>query len=143
MSEYKLLDEVVAFAKANSDDTTTQVGACIVVNGQKVFGTNRFYSIPEGETLKSLNADKSKKYAHITHAEVDCINNAGDCRGGTLYVNYVCCDKCADAILQAGIIKVVAIDHMDELDLVARWNKYWIIGRATLKANGIPLEEVK
>ena len=143
MSEYRLLDEVVTFAKRYSDDTSTQVGACVVIGDKKIFGTNRFYSIPEGESFETLNADKAKKYAHITHAEVDCINNAGDCRGGTLYVNYVCCDKCADAILQAGIVKVVAIDHMDDLDMVARWNKYWIIGRATLRANNIQLEEVK
>ena len=143
LMSYTLLQNVVRFANKHSDDPSTKVGACLVLDGKHTFGTNRYYSLPDGKTMEEVNADRSLKYAYITHAEADAITIAGATAGGTLYVNYVPCDQCAMKIAAAGISKVVAIDHMDEVDLAARWNKYWVIGRRILQENGVELVEIK
>ena len=139
---YTLLQHVVRFARKHSDDPGTKVGACLVVNGKHTFGTNRFYALPEGKTKEETLANRDLKLAYITHAEVDAIANSSCTVGGTLYVNYIPCDKCAARIAAAGIVKVVAIDHSDEVDLIARWNKYWVIGRQILHDSGVELSEV-
>ena len=137
-----LLKHVVRFAQKHSDDPGTKVGACLVVGKNHTFGTNRFYSLPEGKTKEEVLADRNLKLTHITHAEADAIQLSPVTKGGTLYVNYIPCDKCARRIAEAGIVKVVAIDHSDETELVARWNKYWVIGRQVLSDAGVQLEEV-
>ena len=139
---YTLLQHVVKFASKHSDDPGTKVGACLVVNGKHTFGTNRFYTLPDGKTKEEVLANRDLKLAYITHAEVDAITNSSNTTGGTLYVNYVPCDKCAVRIAAAGIVKVIAIDHSAETDLFNRWNKYWIIGRQVLRENNIELVEL-
>src|ERR1700675_3958821 len=100
---YTLLQNVIRFAKKYSDDPSTKVGACLVVDGKHSFGTNRFYSLPEGKSKEETLATRELKLAYITHAEVDAITAAGNTAGGTLYVNYTPCDKCAQRIAAAGI----------------------------------------
>ena len=137
-----LLQHVVRFAAKHSDDPGTKVGACLVNGKKHTFGTNRFYALPEGKTKEEVLADRNLKLQHITHAEADAINLSGNTAGGTLYVNYIPCDKCAQRIADAGIVKVVAIDHSSETELVARWNKYWVVGRQILRDKGIELVEI-
>lgn len=47
----------------------------------------------------------------VTHAEIDCLRNAGrvgDYRGTTLYSTLMPCYLCAGAVVQFGIAKVIA-----------------------------------
>ena len=137
---YTLLQNVVRFAQKHSDDNGTKVGACLVSGGKYTFGTNKFYHLPEGKTKEETLADRTLKYAYITHAEVDAINRATTTVGGVLYVNYTPCDKCAQAIVDAGIVKVVAVRPTDPA-LIERWTKFWVLGKAVLRDGGVEYVE--
>jgi deoxycytidylate deaminase len=137
---YTLLQNVVRFASKWSDDPGTKVGACVVHEGSFTFGANRFYALPEGKTKEEVVADRNLKLAWITHAEVDALSHAPKTEGGVLYVNYTPCDKCAARIADAGIKKVVA-PRMTDLDLIARWSKYWVVGQKVLADRGVQFVE--
>ena len=135
-----LLHHVAKFARKHSDDPNTKVGACLVADGKHTFGANRFYALPEGKTKEEVLANRELKLAYITHAEVDVITRSGKTEGGTLYVNYTPCDKCAMHIAAAGIVKVVSIKPTDPA-LIERWSKYWVIGQQVLRDNGVEYVE--
>ena len=136
----RILDHVIRYAKKRSEDDRLQVGACVVVNGKFTFGTNRWYSLPEGMTREEVLKDRKLVNQTITHAEVDAITKAGDCRGGVIYSSYTPCDKCAKKIADAGIRLVIA-PKMTEPGVIAKWQKYWDIGQAILRENGVKFEE--
>lgn len=96
-----------------SKDPSTQVGACIVSQDNKILsmGYNGFPNgcsdedFPwerEGELLET-------KYAFVTHSELNAILNyrGGSLEGTKLYVSLFPCNECAKAIIQAGIKKVI------------------------------------
>ena len=96
-----------------SKDPSTQVGACIVSEDNKILsmGYNGFPmgcsddAFPwerEGDTLHT-------KYAFVTHSELNAILNyrGGSLSGAKLYVSLFPCNECAKAIIQAGIRTVV------------------------------------
>lgn len=114
----------VAFLTAmRSKDPSTQVGACIVNDLNRIIGIgyNGFPSgIPEGvlpwaksppkDSLKVLpEAELATKHPYVVHAEVNAImnKNAETCRGGRLYTTLFPCNECAKVIIQAGITQVV------------------------------------
>jgi dCMP deaminase len=99
-----------------SKDPSTQVGACIVSNDNKILsmGYNGFPNgvsddeFPwerEGEELQT-------KYPYVTHSELNAILNyrGGSLEGTKLYVSLFPCNECAKAIIQAGIKTVVYAD---------------------------------
>ena len=137
---YTLLQNVVRFANKHSDDPSTKVGACVVANGNYVFGANRFHALPEGKTKEEVVADRALKLQYITHAEVDAIERSNHTVGATIYVNYTPCDKCAKRIAEAGIRKVVSIRPTDPT-LIERWSKYWVIGQQVLREHGVEFVE--
>ena len=143
MSKYTLLQNVVRFAEKHSDDPRTKVGACLVHDHKHTVGANRFYSLPENKTKEEVVNDRELKLQYVTHAEVDALSNCDNAKDGTLYVNYVPCDKCAKRIIESGVKKVIALDHSDDLAMVERWGKYWEIGRQMFRENGIELVEQK
>ncbi len=96
-----------------SKDPSTQVGACIVSNDNKILsmGYNGFPlgcsddEFPwerEGEGLDS-------KYPYVTHSELNAILNyrGGSLEGAKIYVSLFPCNECAKAIIQSGIKTVV------------------------------------
>ncbi|MDO4702283.1 MAG: dCMP deaminase family protein [Erysipelotrichaceae bacterium] len=95
-----------------SKDPSTQVGACIVDNCNKVvsIGYNGF---PIGCSDDIFPWDKQgnmidTKYAYVVHAELNAIlNSNADLRNTTIYVTLFPCNECAKAIIQSGIKKVV------------------------------------
>lgn len=116
-------------AKKNSPDPSTQCGAVLVPEGpagykntQICFGINRF---PKGVKVTPARlADRDTKLAFMVHAERDAIFKAA-LRGistleATLYVPWFACADCAQAIIQAGIRRVVG--HKQVMDKTpARW----------------------
>ena len=104
---------VAQLSGMRSKDPSTQVGACIVSNDNKILsmGYNGFPSgcsddeFPWGKEGDELDT----KYPFVTHSELNAILN---CRGGSLegtkiYVSLFPCNECAKAIIQAGIRTVV------------------------------------
>ena len=96
-----------------SKDPSTQVGACIVNNKNKVVSIG-YNGMPSGvnddevswEPEEGLNS----KYLYVAHAELNAILNAKDGFGlnnTTIFVTLFPCNECAKAIIQAGIKEVI------------------------------------
>lgn len=90
-----------------SKDPSTKVGAVLVSPCKKKvsWGYNGF---PAGiADTKERLSNKELKNKLTVHAELNCILNATETIGWTMYVTKPPCIKCAAAIIQAGIEVVV------------------------------------
>lgn len=104
---------VAILSGMRSKDPSSQVGACIVSEDNKILsmGYNGFpmgcsdEEFPwarEGEELDT-------KYLYVTHSELNAILNyrGGSLEGAKLYVSLFPCNECAKAIIQSGIKTIV------------------------------------
>ena len=99
----KIAANISEFSKANR----LKVGAVIVSKRGRIVGTG-FNGTPSGidnccEDGNNITLD------HVIHAELNAILNAttSDLRDSTIYLTHSPCIKCASALLQVGISKVV------------------------------------
>ncbi|XP_078022462.1 deoxycytidylate deaminase-like isoform X2 [Epinephelus lanceolatus] len=107
---------VAVLSAQRSKDPSTQVGACIVNQENKVVGVGN-NGMPNGCDDAQLPwartaADPLKnKYLYVCHAELNAImnKNSADLRGCTIYVTLFPCNECAKLIIQAGIKEVVCL----------------------------------
>lgn len=117
---------VAILASQRSKDPSTQVGACIVNDDNKIMsvgynGFPRGCSDDEFPWERQGDKESSTKYPYVCHAELNAILNAGgnslkDCR---IYVALFPCNECAKAIIQCGIKEVIYIsDKYADTDLV-------------------------
>ena len=104
---------VAKLAGLRSKDPSTQVGACIVSDKNKILSMG-YNGLPigcsddecpwerEGEQL-------STKYPYVTHSELNAILNyrGGSLEGAKIYVTLFPCNECAKAIIQSGIRTVI------------------------------------
>lgn len=103
------LNQARDFAGKFSDDPDTQVGA-VVVNqvGVVAVGTNR---LPGDLTPHKERVTRPEKYAYIQHAELNAISEAAReglaLRGCKMYVTLFPCNVCAQAIIAAGITRLI------------------------------------
>ena len=104
---------VSLLAADRSKDPSTQVGACIVGNDNRILSTG-YNGFPKGCSDEDFpwNRDSSKgetKYNFVVHAELNAILNAGgkSLIGARIFVSLFPCHECAKAIIQAGIKEVV------------------------------------
>ena len=107
---------VASLSGKRSKDPSTQVGACIVSQDNKILSMG-YNGFPKGcsddefpwgkehETDDPYNA----KYFYSTHSELNAILNyrGGSLEGSKLYVTLFPCNECAKAIIQAGIRTIV------------------------------------
>lgn len=105
---------VAQLSSMRSKDPSTQVGACIVSNDNKILsmGYNGFpmgCSDEEFPWDRDGEDDLDTKYPFVTHSELNAILNyrGGSLEGTKLYVSLFPCNECAKAIIQAGIKTVV------------------------------------
>ncbi|XP_068448008.1 deoxycytidylate deaminase isoform X3 [Clinocottus analis] len=105
----------VAFLSAQrSKDPSSQVGACIVNQDNKIVGIG-YNGMPNGcdddQLPWSRSADNrlDTKYPYVCHAEMNAImnKNSADVKGCTMYVALFPCNECAKLIIQAGIKDVI------------------------------------
>ena len=104
---------VALLASMRSKDPSTQVGACIVDNENRILSTG-YNGFPQGCSDDDFpwNRDESlgeTKYNFVVHAELNAILNS---RGKSLtdsklYVALFPCNECAKAIIQAGVTEVI------------------------------------
>ena len=107
---------VSLLSSMRSKDPSTQVGACIVSNENKIMAVG-YNGFPRGcsddEFPWERSADKANdtKYPFVCHAELNAILNAGgqDLRGARIFVALFPCNECAKAIIQSGIKEVIYI----------------------------------
>lgn len=117
---------VAILASQRSKDPSTQVGACIVNDDNKIMsvgynGLPRGCSDDEFPWERTADKESNTKYPYVCHAELNAILNAGgnnlkNCR---IYVALFPCNECAKAIIQCGIKEVIYIsDKYRDTDLV-------------------------
>ena len=112
-----------------SKDPSTQVGAiCVGEIGQVL--SQGYNGFPRGVLdLPEKLEDRTEKYKHTVHAEMNCIYHA--CRtgvslkGSSMFVyGLPICHECAKAIIQVGIKKVLLVfgkdDKPDDLNFAIR-----------------------
>lgn len=115
--------EMAKLVSTWSKDPSTKVGAVIVRPDRSVLSMG-FNGFPRkfGDYL-DLYENREEKYSRIIHAEVNALIQArGPVDGCTLYTwPFLCCDRCAVQVIQAGIVRVVAPFPAQDAQL--RWNK--------------------
>lgn len=99
-----------------SKDPSTQVGACIVSDENKIISMG-YNGFPRGcndddfPWERSGDNQNDTKYPFVCHAELNAILNAGgkSLVGSRIYVALFPCNECAKAIIQSGIKEVIYI----------------------------------
>lgn len=108
----------IAFLSAmRSKDPSTQVGACIVNDDNKIQGIG-YNGFPRGCDDAKLPwarkgaSELDTKYPYVCHAEMNAILNKGESNigGSRMYVALFPCNECAKMIIQSGIKEVIYLD---------------------------------
>ena len=104
---------VALLSARRSKDPSTQVGACIVNNKNKIVGAG-YNGLPMGCDDDQFPWEKQgefldTKYPYICHAELNAIlNNIGmDLKDCKIYTALFPCNECTKAIIQSGIREVI------------------------------------
>ena len=104
---------VALLAAERSKDPSTQVGACIIDNNNRIISTG-YNGFPKGCSDDEFpwNRDAAAgetKYPFVVHAELNAILNAQGTSvvDSRLYVSLFPCNECAKAIIQSGVREVV------------------------------------
>lgn len=106
---------IAKLSSMRSKDPSTQVGACIVSNDNRIlsigyngapngFDDERFPWGREGEHLNT-------KYPYVCHGEMNAILNyrgsKKDLENSKIYVDLFPCNECAKIIIQSGIKEII------------------------------------
>lgn len=107
---------IALFSAMRSKDPSTQVGACIVNDDNKIMsvgynGFPRGCSDDEFPWERSGDSSNDTKYPFVCHAELNAILNSGgnNLAGSRIYVTLFPCNECAKSIIQSGIKEVIYI----------------------------------
>lgn len=103
---------IALLSSMRSKDPSTQVGACIVDENNKILSVG-YNGMPhncdddEYPWLRGEGLDS--KYLYVCHAELNAILNChgGSVTGATVYTTLFPCNECAKAIIQSGIKRIV------------------------------------
>lgn len=103
---------IAMLSSRRSKDPSTQVGACIVNDKNKIMSVG-YNGFPAGcsddEFPWERDGDSFEtKYPYVCHAELNAILNSGgsSLEGCKIYVDLFPCNECAKAIIQCGIREV-------------------------------------
>lgn len=134
---------VSLLAADRSKDPSTQVGACIVSDDNRILSTG-YNGFPQGCSDDEFpwNRDESQgetKYNFVVHAELNAILNAGgkSLFGSRIFVSLFPCHECAKAIIQSGVKEVVYLS--DKYNGTVSDNA----SKRMLKAAGVKLTKMK
>lgn len=116
---------VAILAGMRSKDPSTQVGACIVDDENKILSQG-YNGLPKGCSDDEFPWDRegdmlNTKYPYVVHAELNAILNSRGTSlvGSKIYVALFPCNECAKAIIQSGIKEVVYLsDKYSDTDMV-------------------------
>lgn len=133
---------VALLSAKRSKDPSTQVGACIVNQKNKIVGAG-YNGLPAGCDDDTFPWEKTggfleTKYPYVCHAELNAIlNNIGmDLHGCRIYTALFPCNECAKAIIQAGITEVIYLsDKYSDTDT-------FIASRKMLVTAGVQFRKV-
>ena len=106
---------IAKLSAMRSKDPSTQVGACIVSNDNRILSIG-YNGCPNGFPDSEFPWDRegeplNTKYMYVCHAEMNAILNYRGSRleleGAKIYVDLFPCNECAKLIIQAGIKEVI------------------------------------
>lgn len=107
---------IAMLSAKRSKDPSTQVGACIVNEDNKIVGIG-YNGFPRGcsdEDLPWAREGKTSldtKYPFVVHAEQNAIlNSTTALKGCKLYVALFPCNECCKLIIQSGIKEILYLD---------------------------------
>lgn len=106
---------VAHLSSLRSKDESSQVGACIVNQKNRIVGIG-YNGFPIGCEDDEFPWEREgsfldTKYAYVVHAEPNAIlNSSVDLEGSRMYVTLFPCNECAKLIIQAGIKEVIYLD---------------------------------
>jgi dCMP deaminase len=124
-----------------SKDPSTKVGAVLVSPDRTdiILGYNGFARKMKDD--KRLYSDRKKKYPRIIHGEMNAVMLARrSVAGYTLYTYpFISCDRCAVHMIQAGIVRAVALAPTQEQQ--ARWGEAFTLTRQFFAEAGVKLVE--
>ena len=116
---------IATLAAHRSKDPSTQVGACIVDNENKIVSTG-YNGMPRGAVDDEMPWEHGEglnsKYLYVCHAEFNAILNTRGAllNGCRIYVTLFPCNECAKAIIQTGIKEVIYLDNKYQDQLIFR-----------------------
>ena len=126
-----------------SKDPSTQVGACIVDDENKVVSIG-YNGMPrhcdDTKLTWEKGEDLNNKYLYVCHAEFNAILNTRDgshLNGCRIYVTLFPCNECAKAIIQTGIKKVIYLSDKYQDQLSTRASK------RLFEVAGVEIEQYK
>jgi dCMP deaminase len=96
-----------------SIDPSTKCGAVLVSSNKHILSTG--YNGPiKGSLDEMVPLDRPNKYAHLLHAEENCLlahnSCAQDLVESTIYITGAPCHKCLRMIIQKGVTNIVYTD---------------------------------
>lgn len=104
---------IALLSAQRSKDNSTQVGACIVSEENKILSVG-YNGMPTGCSDDCMPWEREgppleSKYFYVCHAELNAIlnNNGLSLKGARIYTTLFPCNECAKAIIQSGIKKVI------------------------------------
>lgn len=112
---------IAIFSAHRSKDPTTQVGACIVSQDNRILSIG-YNGAPRGlsdDIMKWNNEGRflDVKNTYVCHSEFNAIlNYRGNLEGSRIYVKLFPCNECAKAIIQSGIKEVIYKDNYKQTD---------------------------
>jgi dCMP deaminase len=121
-----------------SKDPSSKIGAIAVSTKGQVLSTG-YNGFPRGIMDSSPRlTNRELKYKYIVHAEANCVYNACysgvSLEGATMYVSGLpCCSKCALALIQVGIKRVIYAGDRDN----PRWKDDCDFAHELFKEAGI------
>ncbi len=110
---------VAQLSSMRSKDDTSQVGACIVNQKNRIIGIG-YNGFPIGCDDDAFPWEREgdyldTKYPYVVHAEPNAIlNSSVSLDGARLYVTLFPCNECAKLIIQSGIREVIFLDDKYE-----------------------------
>ena len=137
--------DIAATVSTKSKDTSTPVGAVIVGEDHQILSTG-FNGFPRGvqddPELVPERYERPMKYSYTVHAEPNSLLNAAmhgiALKGATMYIyGYPPCDRCAAAMRQAGIVRVVV---RQVKPLAENWKESCDIGKKVLAESGVVMQ---
>ena len=130
---------IAELSSRRSKDPSTQVGACIVDDNNKIMSVG-YNGMPSGCSDDVFPWDRQggnleTKYFFVCHAELNALLNyrGGSLEGSRIYATLFPCNECAKAIIQAGIKEIIyACDKYAETEGV-------MASKMMFKAAGVKL----
>lgn len=116
---------VALLSAQRSKDPSTQVGACVANEQNKIVGVG-YNGFPWGCSDDELPWNRQgkfleTKYPYVCHAELNAVLNSisRDLKGCRIYVGLFPCNECTKVIIQAGIKEIIYLsDKYKDTDQV-------------------------